>query len=334
MIVSTRQKDHDADIGKYGEKNKEWKKGVKKDEVERSKKEHEQGGNRGQDGEQDRKAEGEEDDKEKRRQEAAERRMKLARLREQQANLLKERKKHEARERFEKKRKASMDKHSPSKKQKLSSDIFDKLPLYTLSDVELAAHFGMKPNDVHGIYNPLGDGECGWRSVALVEYGKEDHYDAVKSAMTGVLVQNTKFYDEKLGIDVDNLTRVLKKTGRIDQGDWFDTVDCPQLVADLFSRPVVIYTSVFSTTFLPFSSTEERVVDQPPIVLWLRGGDHFNAIIVKEEAVARIKWPAIYPGYSCIIEKNGFSRKWLELYSSRCKSIFISLNYGYQEGLP
>lgn len=201
-------------------------------------------------------------------------------------------------------------------------DIMKHLNLHVLSE-EALMRMQLKSDDVYGGCNVKGDGNCGWRSASLILYETEDNYAIVKQCMLAVLRLNSTFYKDVLGVGYKKLKSILSKTGDVGSGDWFETLDCPVLLAETYNRPVVVYGSAgFQMTYLPYLKEPEKdaagnMIDVEPIVLLLRAF-HFNAIVIKPEAVTRISWPRLFPGYAQLIVANGLSRKWLDLYSSRC----------------
>lgn len=176
---------------------------------------------------------------------------------------------------------------------------------------------GLTLHDTYGGYNPKADGHCGWRSVSRIVYNTEHHFDTVKECMRSILLHNKDFYAAFIDIE-RQLISLLKTRGSVTSEFWFDNIDCPQLVADVYKRPVVLFASGGDTTFLPFTKIDEIVMDLPPIILLLRGA-HFNAIIAKKEATTRVKWPRIFPAYQSLVNECGFSQKWLEMYTLRCR---------------
>ncbi|KAI8136568.1 hypothetical protein BJV82DRAFT_584432 [Fennellomyces sp. T-0311] len=102
---------------------------------------------------------------------------------------------------------------------------------------ESLARLQIQPDDVYGVYNPKADGHCGWCSVSFVTNEDEEAYDTVKEAMRSIMMHKVDFYQDH-GIDVDRAAKRLKKIGKIGSNDWFETIDCPQLVADLYQRPI------------------------------------------------------------------------------------------------
>ena len=190
----------------------------------------------------------------------------------------------------------------------------------------------LNAGDVLGLYNPKGDGNCGWRASSVLINGNEEHYDIVKMLMMHALLDHREHYEwvlSKEGYD-DRLTTLTHKGPITSERLWFDSLDCPMLLAEAYNRPVVIYLrprdpnladqSISGVTFLPiFSECHDNHdhINHAPVVLFLNC-NHIQLIVIKDDAINRVIWPKIFPGYEGLVAKRGLSTSWLDLYRPRC----------------
>ncbi|KAG2206792.1 hypothetical protein INT45_002568, partial [Circinella minor] len=161
-------------------------------------------------------------------------------------------------------------------------------------------------DDVLGLYNPKGDGHCGWRASSVLLYNNEEHYNIVKELMRHTLLAYKEHYKRMLRKDdYEEKLATLSHTGRIaGQRFWFDVLDCPRLLAEAYNRPVILYMvsydpniknkSFNGVTFLPIfsecrqcNSNDKNMGNSAPIVLFLNG-NHFQLIVIKDEAIDRV----------------------------------------------
>ncbi|KAI8636325.1 hypothetical protein BD408DRAFT_438022, partial [Parasitella parasitica] len=182
-----------------------------------------------------------------------------------------------------------------------------------------------------GLINPVGDGNCGFRAVSVAVYGDEERWVEVKQKLLATLRSYQHVYTT-YGLDLEEFE---KKLGDVkapcmlpnEQYMWFDTFGCPQLVADTFSRPVVLLGSsarsfpgkgteldsqgnvVYNKsrmTFVPFFSLDPNVICDP-IILFLTD-DHFYLLELKASEKSKTKvfehWPPVNPMHLTIMENH------------------------------
>ncbi|KAI9263136.1 hypothetical protein BDA99DRAFT_571863 [Phascolomyces articulosus] len=107
----------------------------------------------------------------------------------------------------------------------------------------------------------------------------------------------------------------------------FEVIDCPRILAYTYNQPVVLYSingiEVGGTTFLPFKKpkcgSDGYMIDVSPIILVLQGA-HIKLIVLKDNAVDRVTFPKLFPGYANLISNNQLPSSWLNLYQSRCQT--------------
>ncbi|KAL0582107.1 hypothetical protein ABG067_008209, partial [Albugo candida] len=97
---------------------------------------------------------------------------------------------------------------------------------------------------VKEVYNPEGDGYCGYRAIAYLRYGDEEQYPQVKKDMLKTFNEYRSVYSVMFGADVlDELEENIKrgmdpKPKGEDVPKWFISPYCSQVVADAYKIPV------------------------------------------------------------------------------------------------
>lgn len=106
------------------------------------------------------------------------------------------------------------------------------------------------------VWNPLGDGNCGFRALAWQIYGfidaenvddpatseelrvESNAYQRMKSAMLRQLEKNEAQYRScfQAYFDVNELKALIRS-----KSQWYSVPECAQLTADTFGRPIAIY---------------------------------------------------------------------------------------------
>ena len=206
--------------------------------------------------------------------------------------------------------------------------MFKYLRLSRIS-ADILSQCRLNDDDVLGFYNPESDGNCGWRSASVVVNDDEKHYGIVKSTMKHTLEKEKDFFTSLFGREEHYqyvLAKLSQPDGHVLREYWFDVLDCPQVLARAYNRPVIACSchpyGFHETTFLPFREPEKDssncIIDITPIVLYLRG-NHIQLIVIKNDAVDRVIWPKLFPGYESIISHYNITRSWLDLYEARCQ---------------
>lgn len=128
---------------------------------------------------------------------------------------------------------------------------------------KLYFHSDFDSSTVKSIYSPVGDGQCGFRSLAMSLYGDQNKWTDVKDQMleTYLKYKNT-WYISRID-DPPRMTRILScKLSPCTVDTYFDYIDCPQIAADTFGRIIAMYSISLdldgsdyysSTLFFPFT---------------------------------------------------------------------------------
>jgi hypothetical protein len=160
------------------------------------------------------------------------------------------------------------------------------------------------------VYNPKGDGHCGFRALAVGLGKSEDNYQDIKMQMLQYYISRKHFYVDDLGYDHDQLISVLQDcSDRPPMSNWFVVPDCAQLAADAFAIPIAFLdmaaTEGQSCMYLPLGPLAISAV---PIGLSLENGGTPNAHFkyVKFNTNGHFPWPRLNPQHEPIRRKFGF----------------------------
>lgn len=109
-------------------------------------------------------------------------------------------------------------------------------------------------NAVAAIHSVGADGNCGFRAVALEVYHDQSKWIKVKQDMLEIYLRycNTLYKPvDEAAIDSERAKMIRRlnsvKSPCLKEEDyplWFSTFSCPQVVADAYQRPVILYTYV------------------------------------------------------------------------------------------
>lgn len=119
--------------------------------------------------------------------------------------------------------------------------------------------------------------------------GNEEDWWMIKTAMTGYLKANISRYQHGFHYDTNHLLELLRHRASPYSPDyWFLVPDCAQLLADMLSVPVAVYTGTGrnSQLFLPIEKEPSPII--APIVLQLINNNYFVLISVKRH---NFPWP-------------------------------------------
>ncbi|CAG8772289.1 10808_t:CDS:10, partial [Gigaspora margarita] len=106
----------------------------------------------------------------------------------------------------------------------------------------LRLNYRIPPEDIDQVYNPLSDGNCGFRALAIAIRGNKENWDLIKLVMNGQLNKRMEVYRDWLGYDINLLKRILESRYLSCQPSlWFLSPDCAQLAANTFSVPIAIF---------------------------------------------------------------------------------------------
>ncbi|KAF0466328.1 hypothetical protein F8M41_026169 [Gigaspora margarita] len=97
------------------------------------------------------------------------------------------------------------------------SSLLDKLdnilaiPEVKLSDIKVPElNYRIPPEDIDQVYNPLSDGNCGFRALAIAIRENKENWDLIKLVMNGQLNKHMEVYRDWLGYDISLLKWILE----------------------------------------------------------------------------------------------------------------------------
>lgn len=140
------------------------------------------------------------------------------------------------------------------------------------------------------VHNPRGDGNCGFRALAIELFGVEETYKKVKVAMRDYYFNNCA--NDYAEYPHERLENILHP----ERNEWFLFPECAQIAADTFKTPVAFYyeheSQQRSYIFFPLQVIPTHAERTNPIVL-----QHTNAhiFLVKIKSDHPLQWPEIYP---------------------------------------
>lgn len=108
---------------------------------------------------------------------------------------------------------------------------------------------------IKAIHSVGADGNCGFRSVSYDVYNDQCKWDQVKEDMLETYMKYKDTLYKVIGSDAVTqfeeermVNRLLSRKSpcleRDDQATWFSTFICPQVVADTYNRPVIVFSYI------------------------------------------------------------------------------------------
>lgn len=140
---------------------------------------------------------------------------------------------------------------------------------------------------VEAIYDPEGDGHCGYRAVAVCLNKKEEDYLEVRKKLALEISKKKTWYEQYGGIipDADTVQdRILEEEVPCPVESWMSMPMMGDAIANAWFRPVFFYSELQNMTVLPSFCAPNR---NPPVTFaFIKHYKHFVALKMK---------PGIYP---------------------------------------
>jgi hypothetical protein len=160
------------------------------------------------------------------------------------------------------------------------------------------------------VFNPVGDGYCGFRVVSHGIIGDEHQLHKIKDDMAIYLRQNMEWLllnGVFVPDDIDRMMEVVTYKASPKSGEviprkyWFYYPECCQLAANTFLTPIAFHSELGgSSLFLPITNTK-------PINMHLKN-DHFTRIVYKRGA-RDLTYPSLYPTYENCCRNAGINSR-------------------------
>ncbi|KNE95985.1 hypothetical protein PSTG_10676 [Puccinia striiformis f. sp. tritici PST-78] len=166
----------------------------------------------------------------------------------------------------------------------------------TLSNGEKVEYLCQIPDHLHPfirqVFNPIGDSNCGFRCVAKALGYEDDGWFRVQQEMVKEIVGNKELYmklqggEQELKRIVEGLQVKSKKT-KIDPSKWLNKMAHGQVLANVYTIPVVFLSLVACNTFLPLKTGPHESSNTAPLYLIHVNGNHW--VLATVEAINSVK---------------------------------------------
>ncbi|OBZ80676.1 hypothetical protein A0J61_11275 [Choanephora cucurbitarum] len=207
-------------------------------------------------------------------------------------------------------RKALLQKKLKKKKRK-KNDVKEKplkMKVILKQQPDFSISADINQDDAVSTYSPKSDGYGGFEAAAYLLYGDEEQLPKVKETMFSVMLKEFEdgmsyedFYRSSFGMTITCGIDLHKKEDKMTHYDrhrksktagmsfWFDIIDCMQVLADTYCRPVCYHLDSGSKSQLDIALTYFPLVlpkrlDQKLVPFYLQyiGGIHWGAVEVKK----------------------------------------------------
>lgn len=108
---------------------------------------------------------------------------------------------------------------------------------------------------IGSIFDPLSDGNCGFRCIAQALYNDQDQWRKVRQDMAQEMLDNKPFYTNLLGGEKEfnktfmSVNPVMASVIR--KSHWLSKLEMGQIVADTFKRPICFWSLAQSSCYIP-----------------------------------------------------------------------------------
>ena len=153
------------------------------------------------------------------------------------------------------------------------------------------------------IFNPKGDGNCGFRSLAYEIYSNQDEWKSIKQEMLDNLTANQHFYLKLFTQDnFDTAKNILIcRDEEVSVSFYFTFPEHCRIACETFRRTIVFFSSQGNNiTFVPLLNEPVKV---QPVFLQL-SGLHFYLVKIKQGARYSKYLPILYPGHEALCKSN------------------------------
>ncbi|KNE96692.1 hypothetical protein PSTG_10095 [Puccinia striiformis f. sp. tritici PST-78] len=140
---------------------------------------------------------------------------------------------------------------------------------------------------IEGIFNPKGDGNCGFHCVAKALGYNDDGWFRVRREMIKEITENKASYAKQQGGEQE-VTRIVEglqvktKKSKITLSKWLDKMAHGQVLANTYTRPVIFLSLIACNSFIPSRMAPQESPDTKPIYLVHVDGNHWVLATVQE----------------------------------------------------
>ncbi|KAI7957320.1 hypothetical protein MJO28_004415 [Puccinia striiformis f. sp. tritici] len=140
---------------------------------------------------------------------------------------------------------------------------------------------------IEGIFNPKGDGNCGFHCVAKALGYNDDGWFRARREMIKEITENKASYEKQQGGEQE-VTRIVEglqvktKKSKITLSKWLDKMAHGQVLANTYTRPVIFLSLIACNSFIPSRMGPQESPDTKPIYLVHVDGNHWVLATVQE----------------------------------------------------
>jgi hypothetical protein len=159
---------------------------------------------------------------------------------------------------------------------------------------------------IESVYNPRGDGNCGFRCLAQEVFGNENDWKKMKQQMLDHLDERIHFYQNALFSpeECERAKQILVcRDEEVSLSFYFTFPEHSRIACEALRRTIVVLSPEGNVTFVPFLN---EPVKMQPIILQL-SGLHFYLVNIKKGARHNKYLPRIYPGHSEFCRKHMYT---------------------------
>ncbi|GAA5800925.1 hypothetical protein HPULCUR_006364 [Helicostylum pulchrum] len=183
------------------------------------------------------------------------------------------------------KRKRSQGSYSSLLENKMRGD--SSRPSLRQSDLS-KLHSCIDKTNVTAMFDPIGDGNCGYRAISYLHYGNEDRYKEVKRDMLVGLEANKDKYVRFFGFDIASIEENIRSDmdeSKKSMALWFCYPECIQVAVDTYDIPICFYGDATCTrrmneaiTMLPIRAPVKPKLKVMPYHIQNVGSAHWIAV--------------------------------------------------------
>lgn len=141
-------------------------------------------------------------------------------------------------------------------------------------------------NSIGSIFDPVPDGNCGFRCVAESKWNDNNQWPEVQKLMAEKMVEDEGFFTKILG-GKDELKKILENVSPTDCSSflkkdyWLSNIDMGQFLSDTLNLPVCFWYLIQSSCYVPHKSSPPSDVSCTPLHLCSVSDSHWVLLLPK-----------------------------------------------------
>lgn len=149
------------------------------------------------------------------------------------------------------------------------------------------------------MFNPEGDGNCGFRALAMAIKGDENKWADIKQEMLEHFLSKMEtFYIKRWSPDIIESTKKIlldRRSPNYDTVYWYTEPECSQIACNKYKIPIASYmNSRWGIQKFFYVPIFDKIKTSRPIILQ-NTGSHIHYVTLKPRV--HMVWPRTYPGY-------------------------------------